>query len=63
MFYKLKLVSFLDFDRIAVVVCDTVHFGIHPLLEHNIQHWRSSHYAVTHARNKIVTFKGGHLMW
>ena len=24
------------------------------------KHWRSSHYAVTHVRNKIVTFKGGH---
>ena len=26
-------------------------------------HWRSSHSAVTHVRNKILTFKGGHLMW
>ena len=26
-------------------------------------HWRSSHYAITHGRNKIVTFKGGHPMW
>ena len=26
-------------------------------------HWRSSHYAFTHVRKKIVTFKGGHLMW
>ena len=28
-----------------------------------VSHWRSFHYAVTHVRNKIVTFKGGHPMW
>ena len=26
-------------------------------------HWRSLHYAVVHVHNKIVTFKGGNLMW
>ena len=27
-----------------------------------IIHWRCSHYAATHARNKKVTMKGGHPM-
>ena len=26
-------------------------------------HWGSFHYAVTHVRNRILTFKGGHLTW
>ena len=32
-------------------------------IENGDNHWRSSHYAVTHVRNKKVTVKGGHLMW
>ena len=33
-----------------------------PLLDAVFCHWRSSHYAVTHVRNKKVTFKGDHSM-
>ena len=36
------------------------HFSIH---DQDKEHWRSSNYAGTHVRNKIVLFKGGHHMW
>ena len=36
------------------------HFCVH---DQDKAHWRSSNFAVTHVRNKIVTFKGGQHMW
>ena len=40
-----------------------LYMSIDVISEMGYKHWHSSHYAVTHMHNKIVTFKGGHLMW
>ena len=39
------------------------HLGQYKVLGMLALHLCSSHNAVTHVRNKIVTFKAGHLMW
>ena len=52
--------------KVSVVVCDLAYqyyYYCYYYKKKLQQHLRSSHYVVTHVRNKMVTFRVDHLMW